>query len=446
MSTQTPPNFRHTTTALRRGRWVIPAICVLIVLVGLACWFFLQPATDKKIVMSVGNDGGTYQTFAKQYAASLAQQGIKLDMRRSSGAVENYQRLKDASSEYELAFVQSGIGDTKEAPHLQAIAAVTYEPLWLFYRSELTLNRISQLGGRRIAVGVPGSGLRRITLGLLAASGVTSVNATLPELSGQRASEELLAGRIDAAMLIGAIDSPLIDKLLHSDLKLMNISQAGALVKKFPSLSIVTLPRGAISLEKDLPAQDVTLLSATAMLVAKNSLSPNLIYALVDSVADANSTANYFAAHGEFPNQRIDDFPISDDAARYIKSGRPFLQNYLPFWLANFIEQRFVILIPMIAALFAVLQAVPRLRGYRLRTRLSRWYDEIKLLEDEMPDTAVLTPGQVRHWQDELEQIDDHVHRLKLPQQYYNQMYGLKLSINLLRDRLREYARDMSDA
>ncbi|MEB0134792.1 TAXI family TRAP transporter solute-binding subunit [Actimicrobium sp. CCC2.4] len=426
-------------TAFWRHRRFVPALCTFVVALIWLGWLLWQPSPNKTIVMSVGNDGGIYQAFALKYADILARKGIHLELRKSSGSVENYQRLKDPASDIDLALMQSGIGDARNAPNLEALAAVSYEPIWLFYNGTTRIDQIARLTGKRLAIGRAGSGLRRITIELLAAYGINASNTTLIEMTSRQAEAQLLAGDIDAGFFVGIPETPLIASLLRTDLKLMSFSQADAIVRKFPSLSKVVFPRGAIDLQRDLPAQDVTLLSATAMLVAKNRLHPLLIYALLDSAVEVHAEPGFFSVRNEFPNQHADDFPMSEEARRYFRSGRPFLQNYLPFWLANFIEQRFVIVVPLLAMLFALLQTVPRILAYRVRTRLSHWYRDLNALENAMRTTPDTTPTQRDQWQEQLAQLDADVHQLVLSPRYFNQLYALKLSIQIVRNLLHEH-------
>ena len=420
--------------ALLRHRWRIPALCVIVAALILMGWFRLQPLPNKSIVMSVGNDDGIYSAYASRYAEILARQGITLELRKSSGSVENYQRLKDPASDIDLGLVQSGIGEARDAPDLEVLAAVSYEPIWLFYNGPATIDQIAQLSGKRLAIGLPGSGLRNLTINLLAAHGINASNTTLTNMTAQQAETQLRSGTIDAGFFIGIPKTPLVAKLLDSELKLMNFSQADAIVRNFPSLSKIVFPRGAIDLRSDRPSQDVTLLSATAMLVAKNRLHPSLIYALLDSAVEVHAEPGFFAVRNEFPNLHTDDFPVSEEARRYFRSGRPFLQNYLPFWLANFIEQRFVLLVPLLALLFALLQTVPRLLAYRVRTRLSHWYCELNALEDALRTTTAPSAEQRHYWHDQLAQLDAAVHQIDLPSRYFNQLYALKLSIQIVRN------------
>jgi len=102
-------------------------------------------------------------------------------------------------------------------------------------------------------------------------------------------------------------------------------------VQKFPSLSKVTFPRASTSIVDDRPKADVTLLAATALLVAKDTVHPAIVYLLLEAAREVHSREDYFAPIGTFPNLNTQEFPISNESTRYFQSGRPFLHRYLPF-------------------------------------------------------------------------------------------------------------------
>ncbi len=351
----------------KRRRLLIVGAIVLLAALGWGLAIVLKPAIQRTIVITTGADNGIYRGFADRYAPILKREGITLDIRSSSGSVENYQRLKDPDSEYEVGFIQSGTTSPKETDYLQTIAAVSFEPIWVFYRGD-TVNRLAQLRGKRISIGVPGSGLLHVSTVLLGYSGIDGQNTTLAEMDAVKAYQALEDGQLDAAFFIGRPDAPMQQTLLNSNLKLMSFAQADALVQKFPSLSKVIFPRASTSIVNDLPQTDVTLLAATALLVSKDTLHPALVYLLLDAAKTVHGGEDYFTPRGAFPNLSTDEFPISDESTRYFKSGRPFLQRYLPFWLASFVERRLLILLPFMALLLGLLQALPRMAEARIKT------------------------------------------------------------------------------
>lgn len=277
-------------------------------------------------------------------------------------------------------------------------------------------------------------------------SGVDASNSMLLEMDATQAYQRLRDGELDAAFFIGRPDADIQQKLLNSDLKLINFAQADALVQRFPSLSKLTFPRASTSIARDLPQADVTLLAATALLVSKDTLHPALVYLLLEAARSVHGGEDYFTRLGTFPNLNTSEFPISDESTRYFKSGRPFLQRYLPFWLASFIERRLLILLPFMALLLGLLQALPRMIEARYKNRLVVWYREIKALEDEIWRNGEPTTEQVAQWRDEIESIDAHASQIRLPQRYLQDVYALKQAIDVVRDRISQAAAKVKEA
>jgi TRAP transporter TAXI family solute receptor len=426
-------------TRAKRGLLIIGVIVLLAAFGGLVA-IVAAPAFQRTIVMTSGADNGIYRGFADRYAPILKRAGIKLDIRSSSGSVENYERLRDPNSAYEVGFIQSGTTSPKDTDGLQTIAAVSYEPIWVFYRGDTTVDRLAQLRGKKISIGVPGSGLLNVAQVLLGYSGVTSQNSTLLQLDAPAAYQGLESGQIDAAFFIGRPDAEMQKTLLSSNLKLMSFAQADALVQKFPSLSKIVLPRASASVEADLPRNDVTLLAATALLVSKDTMYPALVYLLLEAAHTVHGGEDYFTPLGTFPNLNTEEFPISDESVRYFKSGQPFLYRYLPFWLASVIERRLLILVPFAALLFGLLQALPRMLEARMKKRLVVWYREIKALEDEVWNSSAPTHAQIAQWRDEIESIDANASRIRIPYRYFQDVYALKQAIGVVRDRIAQVA------
>ncbi|MGU7781756.1 TAXI family TRAP transporter solute-binding subunit [Burkholderia sp. PU8-34] len=415
---------------------VVAGTALILAALGWVLVGVIQPALRHTIVITTGADNGIYRGFADRYAAILKRDGITLEIRSSSGSVENYERLTKPDGEYEVGFIQSGTTTPKETDHLQTIAAVSYEPIWVFYRGDTVVDRLSQLRGKRVGIGVPGSGLLNVSLVLLGYSGITRNNTTLEQVDAATAYQRLEQGELDAAFFIGRPDAPMQQTLLSSDLKLMSFAQADALVQKFPSLSRIVYPRGSTSIANDRPPADVTLLAATALLVAKDTLHPAFVYLLLDVTKMVHGREDYFTPIGTFPNLNTQEFPIADESTRYFTSGRPFLQRYLPFWLASFIERRLLVLVPFAALLLGLLQALPRMVEAHLKKRLLICYGELKLLDDEIWANRQPTRDQIARWNQDIENIDAHASQMRMPKRYFQDLYALKQAIGVVRERI----------
>ena len=75
---------------------------------------------------------------------------------------------------------------------------------------------------------------------------------------------------------------------------------------------------------------------------------------------------------------------MSEEAARFYKSGPPFLQRYLPFWVAVLFDRLIVLLVPIIALLIPLLKIAPSLYSWRVRSKVYRCYGELRFLEDDL--------------------------------------------------------------
>jgi TRAP transporter TAXI family solute receptor len=425
--------------SLRDSLIALIPVVLLLALVGWLAERFVRPAPPSKIVMTTGTAGGAYDAFALKYQAILARSGVVLELHRSSGAVENFDRLRaDRAPDgvhYDVGFIQSGIGTAADAPHLETIAGVYYEPVWLFSPHIDRLVRLSDLIGKRVGVGIPGSGLRRLAVQMLNAAGVDEHNAQLIEVTGADAAKMLMEDKLDIAFLIGAPESPFIQSLFKSSLHIVSLAQAEAVSRYFPTLTPLTLPQGAVDLADARPPHDVKLMAATSLLVSRDDLHPALVYLLLEAANEVHGGPGLFQRRGEFPSAQVQDFPISEQATRWFQSGRPLLQRYLPFWIANLIERLLVIVVPVVALAIPLMRIVPAIYSWRVRSKIFRWYGQVQQIEQR----ALAGPHDddaKRFETGRLTEIEASVNRLRVPLAFYHEVHLLRAHIDMVRRHL----------
>ena len=408
----------------------------LIVGIGfIVAYQFVEPAPPTKIVITTGGENGAYYQFAHRYAAILARSGVSLEIRTSAGSLENLTRLKN--NEAQVGFVQGGVLAPKDDPDaeddsgLLSLGSVFYEPVWVFYRGEKRLERLTELRGKRVAIGQEGSGIRQLAELLLEANDVPAGKNLLP-LSGLQAAEELQQGRIDAAFLIAAESAPVVQVLLRSPgVKVMSFAQANAYQRRFPFLTRLTLPQGVVDLVRDYPPEDIKVLAPTANLIVRDDLHPALQTLLLQAVSEVNGKSGFFQSAGEFPSYMDQLLPLSPEAARYFKAGPPFLQRYLPFWLAVLIDRLIVLMLPIVALLIPLLRIAPALYSWRVRSKIFRSYGELKFLEDDLKHRFDLT--KVAEYRDRLDALDEEASQLHVPLGFTDLVYTLREHVNLVR-------------
>ena len=411
----------------------------LIVGIGfVVAYQFVAPAPPKKIVITTGSESGAYFHFAQRYAAILARNDIELEVRTSAGSLDNLKRLEN--DEAQVGFVQGGVVETPEVTDdadgaedipLRSLGSVFYEPVWVFYRGDRRFDRLTDLKGKRIAIGQEGSGVRQLAQQLLAANEIVPGDHLLP-LSGLKAAEELQQGRIDAAFIIAAESAPVVQVLLRSPgIKLMSFVQAEAYQRRFPFLGKLTLPHGVADLVRDYPPEDILLVAPTANLIVRKDLHPALQSLLLQAASEVHGRAGFFQRAGEFPAFKDRMLPLSPEAARYFKSGPPFLQRYLPFWLAVLIDRLIVMLIPIFALMVPLFKIAPALYSWRVRSKVFRCYGELKFLEEDLRHR--FEPAQLPEYRARLEALDEEARGLRVPLAFPDLVYTLREHVNLVR-------------
>jgi TRAP transporter TAXI family solute receptor len=435
-----PPTARRI---VRRDFWVAAAPTLLIIVVAFGVtMFFIKPAPPKKITMVIAPDEGGSRYYARRYQEILKRNGITLDVKQTSGSVANVRALADGSAD--VAFVQSGTDAGQSGGHIVSLGSVAYVPLWVFYRGR-SIDDVRELKGRRIAVGAAESGTRALAMTLLSANGVEKPPTELLPVDRDPAIEQLKNGAIDAVFLVSPAEAPNIQKLTAAaGVRLLSFSRADAYVRRFPYLSKLVLPQGAFDLASDVPASDVTLLSPTANLVARDTLHPALAYLLLRTASEVHSQAGMLARAREFPSAREAGFPLSSEAVRYYQAGVPFLQRYLPFWAANLVDRLWVILVPIIAVVVPLGRIVPAVYRWRVRSRVFRWYARLKEIELQLEEN----PGRQR-LEEMLKRLDETeraVNRIPTPLAYTDNLYVFREHVELVRRRIARRLSDGADA
>ena len=414
---------------------------VLITAIGfVVAYQVVQPAPPRHVTISTGGDSGAYYAYAKRYAEVLAANGITLEIKTSSGSQQNLDRLK--TGEADIAFVQGGVlenpagtEDSVVDSDLRSLGSVAYEPVWVFYRSDYRIDRLSLLDYKRIAVGEEGSGIRGLALQLLDANEISPNSKSLVPVAGLDAAEALQLEKIDAAFIVAAPEAAVVQVLLRSPgVRVMSFGQADAYLRRFPFLSKVVLPRGMVDLVRDTPPRDTTLLATTANVVVRKDLHPALASILLQAMSEVNGKNGFFQNAGEFPSYKDRSFELSEEASRYFKSGPPFLQRYLPFWIAVLVDRLFVLFLPIIILLLPLLRVAPTIYTWRVRSKIFRCYGDLKFLENELRQSY--DPARHADYLARLDRIEEDAYTRNIPLAFTDLLYTLREHINLVRKKL----------
>lgn len=407
-------------------------------------WHFVRPAPPSHVVIATGSKQGVYYAMAQKYSEYFAANGVNLEIRETGGSAENFKLLTDPDSGVDVAIVQGGSAPPKELRnHIQAVAGIYFEPVLVFYRGEARLTQLSQLAGKKIAIGGPGSGVHAVAQMLLNEAGVSAgVSGTqLSDEGDSAAADALTSGQIDAAFYVIAPDAPIISRLMGAPgIKLMSMDQARAYGRRHPFLSAVTLYQGVVDIQRNLPGSDVQLAAATATIAVRNSTHEGIIQLLVRAAEQANGGATLLSDPGSFPNADRSELPVNKDALYFLKNRPSFLQRTLPFWLASLIERTIIMLVPLLVVLVPLIRTMPTVYRWRMQARILRRYKRVRRLEEGLaPNSA---PADIQAARDELVTMERELATLKLPVSFAEQLYSLRSNVLYVRSRLDRWIED----
>jgi TRAP-type uncharacterized transport system substrate-binding protein len=417
-------------------RFLVIVTIVVVALTAAGIWLtfsLLRPTPPHTVAMAIDPEGSFSAEVGKRYREILARDGIELRLVPSAGAVESMARLRDAKSAISIAIVPGGISNRQESPGLVSLGTLFYEPLWLFTRGRLP-EKHEQLRNLRISIGPEGSASHVLALEFLARVGVIEQrSATLLPLTPQQSSAKLLNGDIDVAVLMGAWETPVVRQLLIAkEINLVDIRRADAFVALYPFLNKVVLPAGVADMAENRPPTDVQLIAAKASLIVRDDLHPAIQYLLLEAASQIHSGPGVFDRAGQFPAPESIDLPLSTHARQFYKTGSPFLQRNLPFWLAVLVQQVLVLLLPVVGVLYPLVRVAPKAFVSIASRRVYGLYSELRLLERDLD-----SPGSAKDDEDfmgRLDRLEQRASRLWVPPSLRPQLYNLRLHIRLVRE------------
>ena len=133
------------------GVRIAAAILCTLALVWLALWYFI-PAPPTKLTISVGPKGSAFEHIGQLYRQKLASHHVTLTIHYIDVANDNVRLINDPKSGVSAAFLFTGQTNAEESPDLLSLGRIDNAPLWIFYRAATSIERLTQLKGKRLNI------------------------------------------------------------------------------------------------------------------------------------------------------------------------------------------------------------------------------------------------------------------------------------------------------
>jgi TRAP-type uncharacterized transport system substrate-binding protein len=333
---------------------IVPLWALTLVAVLSVTYLVIDPLPPRRFVIATGATGSSYDNFARRYQRILARYGIVLEIRNTAGALDNLRLLRDTSSGVQAALTTFGTTENDDSDILYSLGGTFDTPIFIFYRSPDPLTIFTQLRGKRLVIGTPGTALRSTISDALKVTGVWDASNVLLDLNNAQAIDELISGRVDVVAIPQPEAGPMERLLSAPDVRLMDVVQAEAIAKAVPGLKHIVLWRGLIDLSRDIPNANVDLLAFRNRLLVRNDLHPALQYLLLDAMREVHWAPGPFNTLGEFPAEQPNDLPLSPTAQAFYRNGPTLWQRYTWFWLSSLLDRIAFFGIPVFVALIPI--------------------------------------------------------------------------------------------
>ncbi len=391
------------------NRWhLLKGLAAILCIAGsasLALIYFIPAPPSKMAITTSVIKGTTYEYYAQRYRERFARANLKLELRESSGSAETLRLLQDASSGVQIAFMYGGTSDGEHAPGLLSLGVIYNNPFWVFYSSAEAFDRLSQLKGKRIAVGPAGTAVRKAAEQVLGTDGVTATTATFLPIAGTAAVEALRDGAVDAYWIASAPESPAVQTMLRMpNVRLMSFARAEALTRIFPDLVRLTLPQGVFDIAANVPPNDVTLIATTVRILIRDDLHPQIVSLMLQTLIKEHGGPGIFQRAGEFPTRTDPEYPMAASVDDFYKNGPSLLQRNLPLWLTVHVQRAVALLVAAVAIGIPLLNFAPKLYLWLVKSYMAKLYRRLRVVEKE--SQSELTVPRAVALQAELENID----------------------------------------
>jgi hypothetical protein len=214
------------------------------------------------------------------------------------------------------------------------------------------------------------------------------------------------------------------------DLRLMNVTQAEAIAKTIPGLQRVTLWRGLINLSRDIPSSDIDLLAVRNRLLVRKELHPALQYLLLEAMRKVHSPPGAFNRLGEFPAEQPNDLPLSPTAEAFYRSGPPFWQRYMSFWLASLLSRILFFIIPVFALLIPIISNLPRLYRWLNIRRIDQFHRALGNLERDITQNE----SKLQEYGVRIAEIESAVNKLKVGRPFEVDLQRLRIHLRMVQE------------
>lgn len=262
-------------------------------------------AGEREVTVATGPEGGEYWNLVYALQSQDRAGGLAVKVAATAGSVENARLVNEGQARFGIvqsdvaAAAITGTGDfTGSGPlvHVRAVAALFPEPLHVIVRTDAGIHAVSDLAGKRFAIGAPGSGTRQTVLQALQYTGIETGSIIAVEVrSPADALEQLAKGNVDAvAIVVSAPWGPMLAAMQRVPMSVLSldVEAVAKLNANIRGLVPITIPAHTYPGQ----TEDVRTVAATALLVTHSAVPDSVVTALLEVLYDPQTASESVVA------------------------------------------------------------------------------------------------------------------------------------------------------
>ncbi|MFF9351784.1 TAXI family TRAP transporter solute-binding subunit [Streptomyces sp. NPDC014734] len=326
----------------RIGRRRSFQVCaVLVVVLGLLLWWLLplgKQAPSGTLTFSTGVRSGVYQRYGERLRGDLAKDlpQVSIRLRTSEGSQQNIARVATGEADFTIATADALATYLRDggpgADRLRGCVRLYDDYIQLVVPRDSPVRRVSDLRGKRVGVGQPGSGVRLVADRLLTAAGLDPTNGIRAVPDGIDTMPQQLEGDLlDAFFWSGGLPTSAVQELsdrfpvrlvpLEASL-IKELQAAGGSARHYRS---AVMPADAYRTVQQ--GQAVPTVAIANVLVTTDRTDPALTEAFTRTVIDSRDRIGREVHAAQLVDLRTaiytDPLPLHEGAKRYYRSVKP---------------------------------------------------------------------------------------------------------------------------
>jgi hypothetical protein len=353
-----------------------------------------------RITMATAEKGGHYYRLGNLIRKEMErQQDQKVDIRVTSGTLENIELLR--KGDVDFALVQGAVqeDETIHFKGLSAIAAIGWQYVHILAPVDSPIKKFRDLAGKRVDLGPLKSGNEALGKQVFKYFPASSrIQPVYTHISN--AKEDFQAGKMDAFFTVYDLHAPILENLMNTGkYRLVSIPEAKAIAYTIPGCFAAVLPHSLYGPNRDIPSREAgtfETLKVKTLLITRPGIDRFLIRNLLQTIY-----SNRFIKLSRLPElseekgQDVFDLPLHPAAERFYRRNEPVTADKYEIGSAFL---AFVIFIATVVSYFVnryrakvlerrkqnIIPYFTEMLGYSEKMALVNDIDQLKALLDQM--------------------------------------------------------------